>query len=493
MNINKDTQSQYFIGVDVGSASVRAGLFDDQGQRLSFAVNDIQVFRGVHSHDVVEQSSQDIWNAVCRSVKQVLQQAPPHVPATSIKGLGFDATCSMVVIDHNGQPLNVSPRPTMDNNTNTLHDIIMWMDHRATKETSLINSTKDPALMYVGGEVSVEMELPKALWLKNNLPQTYKDAWRLFDLSDYLVWRATGVDAVGICTLSCKWNYLSHEGRFSETLLRAVDLEDILDKIPTKVIGVGQPVGTLSRGAAHELGLSEEVVVASGLIDAHAGGLAMIGQSPDSSLALISGTSNCHMLVSRDPLMVPGVWGPYLSAMIPDLWLSEGDHHHGNRSPHSNPHSRAVVMGQTLEQGWRALARLYLATLQSIAYGTRQIIEAIEQAGGTVGKVVLCGGASKNRIWMREYANITNRAIGLMVDEDAVTLGAAIVAAVACGSYTSIQEACSRMAKLGASVEPKTTIATKSFHDLKYQVYLKMYNYQLEVMDTINKHECHPS
>ncbi|STH69714.1 L-ribulokinase AraB-like protein [Escherichia coli] len=57
----------------------------------------------------------------------------------------------------------------------------MWMDHRATVETAQINATKDPALRYVGGEVSVEMELPKLRWLKTHLPQTWQAAHRFFD------------------------------------------------------------------------------------------------------------------------------------------------------------------------------------------------------------------------------------------------------------------------------------------------------------------------
>ncbi|MCE1787638.1 sugar kinase, partial [Enterobacter hormaechei] len=93
--------------------------------------------------------------------------------------------------------------------------IIMWMDHRAIKEAITINQTNDPALCYVGGEISPEMELPKILWLKNYFPQRYQDIWRFFDLADFLVWKATGADVASTCTLTCKWNYLAHQKQFS--------------------------------------------------------------------------------------------------------------------------------------------------------------------------------------------------------------------------------------------------------------------------------------
>lgn len=203
------------------------------------------------------------------------------------------------------------------------------------------------------------------------------------------------------------------------------------------MLSLGSAAGTLSAKAAEALGLVPGIVVATGIIDAHADGLALVSTAPLGSLAIIGGTSNCHMVVNPDPVMVPGVWGPYYGAMLPGWWLGEGGQsaagalldwtlrqsdawpllentakaedrnlyavlndwaadlesretwptrdlhvlsdHHGNRSPRANPHARGVVVGLTLEQGKDALARLYLATLQALAYGTRHIIEEHER------------------------------------------------------------------------------------------------------------------
>lgn len=517
-------KQDYFLGVDVGSASVRAGLFNRQGKRLAFAVRPIKQFHS--KSDWVEQSSADIWSQVCYSVKEAVQLA--GIDPQQICSLGFDATCSLVAVGHQHEPISVAQTGEDE------RDIIMWMDHRATEEALSINLTNDPALQYVGGEVSVEMELPKVLWLKRHFPERYENVWRFFDLADYLVWRATGSDVASICTLTCKWNYLAHKQSFSTELLDAVNLSELPEKVPATILDLGENAGSLTAQAAKDLGLTTNVVVASGIIDAHAGGLALVGAAPAGRLALISGTSNCHMIVNPKPMMVPGVWGPYYSAMIPGLWLSEGGQsaagalvewsirqsdawpaleneakqrgvsyysllnqyveeleeqetyptrylhilgdHHGNRSPRANPEARGMESGLTLEQGMNALARRYLATLQAIAYGTRHIIDALTQAGHQIDQLIICGGATKNPLWLREYANITGRDIRLAEEEDAVTLGAALLGAAACGAFESLSQAAESMVRLGSTQAADPT--HRVFHDAKYQVYLRMYQDQ---------------
>ena len=285
-----------FLGIDIGSASVRAGLFDANGRRLAFAVRPIQQF---HPKPLfVEQSSADIWAQTCAAVREAVATAA--IDPARVVSIGVDATCSLVAVGPNGQPVSVAETGEAE------RDIIMWMDHRAAAETAAINATQDPALAYVGGEVSIEMELPKVLWIKQNHPDRYAATWRFFDLADYLVWRLADADIASVCTLTCKWNYLAHENRFSETLLSGVGLSDIVGKVPPHVLPLGSAAGKLSPRAAAELGLPPGVVVATGIIDAHAGGLALVGTEPLGSLAIIGGTSNCHMVVNPEPIMVPG-------------------------------------------------------------------------------------------------------------------------------------------------------------------------------------------
>jgi FGGY-family pentulose kinase len=512
---------QVFLGIDIGSANVRAGLFGMDGRRLAFVERPIRQFQARPLF--VEQSSADIWEQSCAAVREALAAAA--IDPARVASIGVDATCSLVATGPGGRPVSVAETGESE------RDIILWMDHRAGEQAAAINATRDAALAYVGGEVSVEMELPKVLWLKQKFPERYAAAWRFFDLADYLVWRLAGADVASVCTLTCKWNYLAHEERFSDTLLAAVGLSDLAGKLPPRVLPLGSAAGKLTPAAAAGLGLPTGVTVAAGIIDAHAGGLALIGAQPLGSLAIIGGTSNCHMVVNPEPILVPGVWGPYYGAMLPGWWLGEGGQsaagalldwtlrqsdawpllertarvekrnvyavandwlaelesreawpardlhvladHHGNRSPRADPHARGAVVGLTLEQGRDALARLYLATLQALAYGTRHIIESMNAAGHCIERIAMCGGGTKNPYWLRENADATGYEIHLVEEEDAVTLGAALLGAVACGAFPTLPDAAAALVRPGGSVKARPE--TKAFHDAKYAVYLQLH------------------
>ena len=173
---------RYVIGVDVGTGSARAGVFDLGGRMLASAKRDITLYREAGS--IVEQSSNEIWRAVRDAVRQSVQDA--GVSPETVVGLGFDATCSLVVLGDQGKPLPVGPSEDPERN------IIVWMDHRAVSQAERINALGHEVLRYVGGRISPEMETPKLLCLKENRPDVFDAAWQFLDLADYLTWRATG-------------------------------------------------------------------------------------------------------------------------------------------------------------------------------------------------------------------------------------------------------------------------------------------------------------
>jgi FGGY-family pentulose kinase len=315
------------LGVDVGTGSARAGAFTLEGRMLGQAAQPIRMWKP--ESDFVQQSSEDIWIAICTAVRSVLSR----LPDVQVAGIGFDATCSLVVLDAAGQPVSISLDGAAEQN------IIVWMDHRAAAQAERINAGGHDVLRYVGGRVSLEMEVPKLLWLKEHLPESWRRAAHFFDLPDFLTWRATGSDTRSLCSTVCKWNYRGQEGCWDEAYLRDIGLGELADegfrRIGTRILPVGEPVpGGLSAAAAAELGLPAGIPVGTSAIDAHAGGLGVIGAAleggaPDAAvlthrLALVGGTSSCHMAVSPEPRFVPGVWGPYFSAMQPGLWLNEG-------------------------------------------------------------------------------------------------------------------------------------------------------------------------
>ncbi|KAM9691549.1 FGGY carbohydrate kinase domain-containing protein isoform 4-T10 [Dama dama] len=468
-----DEPRSYYVGVDVGTGSVRAALVDKAGTLLAFADQPINQWEPQFNHH--EQSSEDIWAACCVVSKKVVQGVNLH----QIRGLGFDATCSLVVLDKQFRPLPVNHEGDSHRN------VIMWLDHRAVSQVHRINETKHSVLQYVGGVMSVEMQAPKLLWLKENLRETCWDkAGHFFDLPDFLSWKATGVTARSLCSLVCKWTYSAEKG-WDDSFWKMVGLEDLVtdnySKIGNQVLPPGASLGSgLTPEAAKDLGLPPGIAVAASLIDAHAGGLGVIGadvkghglacegQPVTSRLAVICGTSSCHMGISKNPIFVPGVWGPYFSAMVPGFWLNEG----------GQSVTGKLVTGLKLSQDLDDLAILYLATVQAIAFGTRLIIEAMESAGHSISTLFLCGGLSKNPLFVQMHADITGMPVVLSQEVESVLVGAAILGACASGDFASVQEAMAKMSKVGKVVFPRHE--DKRYYDKKYQVFLKLVEHQKE-------------
>src|SRR5215475_7132873 len=321
------TMPQAYIGVDVGTSSTRAGVFDEAGNLLATARHPIKTWH--EAGDIVEQSSSDIWEACAKSVRAAVAEA--GIAPESVRGIGFDATCSLVVLGKDGEPVTVSASGDRQRN------VIVWMDHRAIAEAQQINETRDDVLRYVGGSISPEMEMPKLLWLKRHLRASFDAAGHFFDLADFLSYRATGSLNRSMCTVTCKWNFLAHKKGWSAPFFQRVGLNEFAAenyaKIGTEIIAPGTPVGAgLTQAAADELGLRAGTPVGASLIDAHAGGIGAIGGRLESGgpvnvcdrLAYIMGTSACIMATTIDPCFVPGVWGPYYSGMVPGFWLNEG-------------------------------------------------------------------------------------------------------------------------------------------------------------------------
>ena len=525
---------KFVVGVDVGTGSARAGLFDLRGHRRATASKPIQLWQP--KPEWAEQSSDDVWDAVGSVVRQVV--ADSEIDPAQVGGIGFDATCSLVVLDKDDKPLTVSE------GGDPARNVIVWMDHRALAETEKINRGGYDVLRYVGGGLSPEMEVPKLCWLKTHLPETWNRAGKFLDLADFLTYRCTQRDVRSLCTNVCKWTYLGKEGRWDAEFLAQVGLGDLLDdgRIGTDIRSMGEPIGPLTEGAAAHLGLTIGTVVGVGIIDAHAGGLGVLGAANDdwnSALALIGGTSSCHMAVSKEPRFIPGVWGPYFSAMVPGLWLTEGgqsatgalldytlathaaspelthlaaqsgstvyeivnsevarlaaeanltdpayltrdlhvfDGHLGNRSPLADPRARGLVDGLSLDTSLASLALLYLATLQSIAYGTRAIINALNASGYAISRLYAVGGGTKNPLWVQQHADITGASLVLPEESEAVLLGAALLGAVASGSYPDIPAAMRSMCRSASVIAPN--LATADYHAAKFGVYQQLYTQQ---------------
>lgn len=196
----------YYLGVDVGTESVRVGLFDNNGLLVDYETRQIKIYN--LKSDFYEQSSNNIWQSIVGCIKAILTRCVHQhsIDISKILSIGFDATCSLVVLDDQFNPVSVSPSGANEVN------IIMWMDHRAKQQAHFINSTAHSCLKSVGNIISLEMDPPKLLWLKENMfDECYSKAGYFFSLPDFLVWRCSYVDTRSSCTTVCKWLFQSSE------------------------------------------------------------------------------------------------------------------------------------------------------------------------------------------------------------------------------------------------------------------------------------------
>ncbi|KAI8773147.1 FGGY carbohydrate kinase domain-containing protein [Biomphalaria glabrata] len=532
---------RYFIGVDIGTSSVRASIVGEDGQLLSLSTSLIKIWNP--KPDFYQQSSHDIWKNITNAVKVAVSKA--SVQPIEICGIGFDATCSLVVLNKEMQPLTVSLDGEAEQN------IIMWMDHRAQSQADLINATQHSVLNTVGGVMSLEMQPPKLLWLKQNLPDTWQNIGHLFDLPDFLTWRATGCLTRSLCSLVCKWGYQADASSMSwdDEFLACIGLSDLSHDehsvIGNKVNNPGSPCGAgLSAEAAKELGLLAGTPVAASMIDAHAGALGCLGCKPrepswqcnlENILVMIAGTSTCHIICSKKPIPVPGVWGPYYSVILPEMWVNEGGQSaaghlieflitnhkayslvkeeanksaqdvyeylntylqkiadqrniehlaklthdfqiwpdfHGNRSPLADASLKGMISGLTLSNSADDLAVLYLAAVQSLAYGTKHIVSEMKNCGHKISLVYICGGLAKNSLYVQTHADVLGLPVVLPNAEQSILLGSAMLGACASGHFPNLQAALASMGGQGTVLSANQNIS--SFHEKKFQVFLAM-------------------
>jgi len=526
--------TECFAGIDVGTGSVRAGIFDAAGTLLAVAKRDIRIWK--EPGDIVEQSSADIWNAVCASMREAVDRA--GIPPSAIAGIGFDATCSLVVCGPEGQPLAVGHHGDSQRN------VIVWMDHRAAGQADRINALGSPVLDYVGGIISPEMETPKLLWLAEELPDTFADTWQFMDLADFLTWKATGSLARSVCTVTCKWTYLAHEARWDEAYFRGIGLGTLADeqfqRIGTEIVAAGTPLGKgLTSAAASELGLVSGIPVAAGLIDAHAGGIGTVGARGGGGgigsggilnrMAYVFGTSACTLLTTTEPTFIPGVWGPYRSAMVPDLWLNEGGQSAagaaidrlirmhpaapeaaalarqagenlsiwlaaraqeaggasaiarlvgtlhvvpeflGNRAPFADHNARGIIAGLDMDDNLDSMVGLYMAGLAGIGYSLRQILNAQSAKGTQTDTIVISGGAGQSPLVRQVLADATGLSVAATVCPEPVLLGSAILGAVAAGRFDTFDTAMASMSEIEVVYE--ASAATRSWHDGRFKAF----------------------
>lgn len=466
------------LGIDLGTESLRVAVVDARGREIASASASYPSQFPEPGH--AEQSPADWWLAL----KQSLSQVGQATDLKQIRALGISATSSTVLAAdaETGAPLTAA---------------ILWMDSRAKEESEVFNRTNHPALRYSGGQVSVEWMGPKTLWLRRHLPELRQRDYRIVEALDWLNFKLTRRWVASRLNAVCKWVYVDEYGGWNPSLFRQVDLPDVLEIWPHPVLPVGTPVEHIRPEIARELGLSPDVLVVQGGIDAHLGLLGM-GVFKPGQLGLIAGTSFVHMLMCDHPIYHPGLWGPYWAPLYPDLWLLEGgqisggsitrwfrdtlardlpsdssayatlideaaqappgadglcllDFWQGNRTPYRDPDLTGAIWGMRLHH---TRGHLFRAVMEGVACGTRNILRVAESAGAVIDEIIISGGVTKNPLWLQILADMTGRPITIAGSSNASCLGAAIAAAVGLGWYENLVTAAVEMSTHGRRVEP---------------------------------------
>ncbi len=473
------------MGIDFGTEGVRVGVFDSSGTPVGFGARQYKTDRP-HA-GWAEQDPDEWWSALGEAIPAALQDG--GVKGNEISGISVDGTASTVLaVDGDGRPL----RPA-----------ILWMDVRASEQADRVSRTGDAALKYNGhGNVSAEFGLPKALWLRDNEPQTYEAASYILDCADWVTQRLTGERTGSINTTTCKYYFDRDTGGWPTELYSKLDAGDLLERLPRDVVDVGQPVGSLRPDVAEALGLEPDTPVAEGSVDAYAGALGL-GVVEPGTLALITGSSHVLIAQAAEPVHDPGFWGAYTDAMIPGLYTIEAgqastgsivawfkdqlaggvvaeaerrgidpydllnemaqevpvgsdgllilDYFQGNRSPHTDPRARGAISGLSLSHG---LGHLFRAVLEGICYGTEDILRTLRENKFVPQMNVVSGGPAKSELWMQIHADVSNVPITFAEVNEGPVLGAAIQASVGAGIHPDLATAAKNMVRFHRTIEP---------------------------------------
>ena len=477
--------SRYVLGIDAGTESIRVVIFDEQGRCVSVGTSPNQ---NIHKHPGWAEQSIGQWDhALVEAIKNAI--ADSGIRPEAIEGIGIDGTSCTVVF--------------LDKDRNPLRDAVIWMDVRSYKEAEEIAASNDPALKYVGfGNVSAEWFPCKVLWVKRHEPELYEKAATIFEHTDWLMYRLTGEITANINTTTIRWFYDSREG-FPTSLYETIGLGDVFEKLPSKIVRLGEVAGGLCREIAEQTGLQAGIPVAGGGADAYIGVIG-VNALRSGKLTLITGSSHLHIGLVDKEFHTPGIFGTFPDAVLPGYhvveagqistgsvlkWFkdnfvntaiqqeaerrgmdvfdilcemaldipigSEGlivlEHWQGNRTPWVDPTSRGVIRGLTLRH---TPAHLFRAIMEAVAYGTAIILERMESQGVTIDELVACGGATQSEVWMQIHADVTGKKITIPTEQQAVSLGGAVLATVGAGIYASIREAADQMVKIDRVIEP---------------------------------------
>ena len=477
----------YYIGVDLGTSAVKLLLMEADGSIRNVVSKEYPLYFPHPGWS--EQKPEDWWNAVVEGIQELV----PEETREKVAGMSFGGQMHGLVM--------------LDENDEVIRPAILWNDGRTGKETNYLNEVigKDKLSEYTANIAFAGFTAPKILWVKENEPENFARISKIMLPKDYLAYRLTGTFCTDVSDASGMLIFDVKNKCWSEEMLKICGIRK--DQV-AQIYESYECVGTLKPEVAALLHLPENVKVAAGAGD-NAAAAVGTGTVGDGQCNISLGTSGT-IFVSSEEFCVDSnnalhafahadgkyhLMGCMLSAASCNKWWMDeiigtkdyageqekitklGENHvfflpylMGERSPHNNPDARGTFIGMSMDT---TRADMTQAVLEGVAFAIRDSFEIARSLGIPITRTKICGGGAKSPLWRKIVANVLGIPVDIMKSEEGPGLGGAMLAAVVCGEYTSVEDAASHIVKVVDTVEPDPDLVKK--YDEKYRKFAKIY------------------
>ncbi len=481
----------YLLGIDAGTTSVKAGIFSADGRCIGVGREEYQL--EVPSPDRAQLSPDVYWRACVETVREAIGQAA--IKSDEVTALGVSSQGeTTITLDSAGRPI---------------YPALVWLDNRAVEQAAfLATSFGKLAYRHTGiPEIIPTWPASKILWIRENEPEVFARAAKFLLVQDYLVYRLTGrfvTDGSISCT-SLNYDFIRHA--WWREIQDAIGISP--QQLP-EILAPGSAADTLCAQAAAELGLTTQCAVVLGGMDQSVGAIGAGNYRPG-TLSETTGAALTVQATIADPLVDKSETVPVYVHSVPGYYLfcpvvptagmalkwfrdsffqdelataqaESGDsydrltrlaqavpagsdgltmlpHLMGAFSPEPNPFAHGSFTGFSLTHTRGHFVR---ALLESVAFLLRQNIESIERTGMSILEIRSTGGGARSVLWNQIKANVCNRPIVTLANENTALLGDAILAGVASGVLPSIEEGCRSMVRVKAIIPPDAEAASYS-------------------------------
>ena len=476
----------YYIGVDLGTSALKLVMMNSKGELVKSVSKEYPLYFP-HS-GWSEQKPKDWFIAVKEGLKEIAAGLDDK-----IGGISFGGQMHGLVI--------------LDKDDNVLRPAILWNDGRSTEETDYLNNVigKEKLSKLTANIAFAGFTAPKILWVKNNEPEIFAKISKIMLPKDYISYMLSGSfatdysDASGMLLLDVKNKKWSSE---------MIEICGISENMLPKLFESFEVVGNIKPELAKELGLNEDIKIIAGAGDnaAAAIGTGTVGEGACNISLGTSGTvfissqnfgvdkyNALHSFAHSDGKY--HLMGCMLSAASCNKWWMEdilktkdfskeqenidnlGENKvfflpylMGERSPHNDPAARGTFIGMSMDTRREDMT---LAILEGVTFGLRDSLEVARSLGIEIKKTMICGGGAKSALWKKLVANIMNVEVEVPVSEEGPGFGAAILAAVGCKEYESVEAATKSIIKIKERIQPEPELVAK--YEERYQKFRKIY------------------